>query len=373
MKNGVTNRLAEVRKQRGVAASEIAGRAGVSRQTIYAMEAGTYVPNTEVSLRLARALDVSVEELFSLESDAPAGEPVEAEILSSESPIPHQAVRVCRVGPRWVGVPVTAFPYYLPEADGIVRESARARGRASLEVFARDEAANGKRLIIAGCDPAMALLAGMVERSGRVEVVPAPAASHLALSWLRDGKVHIAGSHLKDRSTGEFNLPQVRKIFPDDDFHVFTFAVWEEGLVVADGNPKSLRKIEDLVRKDVRIVNREPGSGSRALLDGQLNHAGIAADRVHGYDKVAPGHLAAAYSVMSGEADVCVATQSAARAFGLDFLPLHAARYDLVIRKQTAELTSVKELLDVLQRSALRRRLETLAGYDTSRTGAMVA
>ena len=95
--------------------------------------------------------------------------------------------------------------------------------------------------------------------------------------------------------------------------------------------------------------------------------------RVQGYDRIAYGHLAAAYCVVSREADVCLATRSAARTFGLDFIPLHSERYDLVMRKRTADLPAAKALLDVLQRAALRRKLELLAGYDTSETGALVA
>ena len=89
---------------------------------------------------------------------------------------------------------------------------------------------------------------------------------------------------------------------------------------IAPGNPKSLRKVEDLVRKNVQFVNREPGSGSRALLDKLLKDAGIDAQKVQGYDRVAFGHLAAAYCVISGEADLCLATRSAAQTFGLDFI-----------------------------------------------------
>jgi putative molybdopterin biosynthesis protein len=374
MKKGVNNRLAEVRKLRGVAAADLAERIGVSRQTIYAIEAGTYVPNTEVALGLARELEVTVEELFSLEAGpSGASEPLAADVLSAEPPAKQQAVRICQVGSRWVGVPVTASPYYLPEADAIVERPGRAGGRAELVAFGQDEQAAQKRLVVAGCDPAMGLLARMVERASGVEIVSAAASSRLALTWLSEGKVHIAGTHLEDAKTGEFNLPQIRKLFPDGDFRVVTFAGWEEGLVVTAGNPKGIRKVEDLARKGVRLVNREPGSGSRALLDERLAQAGIAGQRVQGYERVAYGHLAAAYCLVSREADVCVATRSAAQTLGLDFIPMHTERYDLVMRKRTAELPAAKELLDVLQRAVLRRKLEVLAGYDTSHTGVVVA
>jgi len=371
VKTRITNRVAGIRKSRGIGASDLARRVDVSRQTIYAIEAGTYVPNTEVALRLAQELEVTVDELFTLGEDTQkAPESLAAEVLSGSPAETGQPVRICQVGPRWVGVPVSASPYYMPEADGIIRRSGRQK--SDLVVFAKNEA-SVKRLILAGCDPAASLLAHMVEKIGGIEIIPAAASSKLALTWLKEGKVHIAGSHLEDPRTGEFNLPYLRKEFPDKDFSVITFAHWEEGLVVAPGNPKRLHKMDDLPHKAVRFVNREPGSGSRALLDRLLDMAGIDGNKIQGYDRVARGHLAAAYSVMSGNADVCLATRSAAQTFGLDFIPLHSERYDLVLRKKTTGLPAIQTFLDVLQRATLRRKLEVLAGYDTSQTGLLVA
>ena len=373
MKTRVENRLAQIRKSRGVGASDLARRVNVSRQTIYAIEAGTYVPNTEVALNLARELEVTVDELFSLQRGAPKSpESLATDVLSAEPPAKGQPVRICQIGSRWVSVPVSASPYYMPEADGIIKRTGRTNARADLIVFAKEEAAQ-KRLVLAGCDPATGLLARMVEKISGVEIVSAAASSKLALTWLSEGKVHIAGSHLEDPKTGEFNLPFIRKQFPDEDFSVVTFARWEEGLVIASGNPKGVRKIEDLARKNIRFVNREPGSGSRGLLDRLLEKAGMDAQKVQGYDRIAFGHLAAAYCVVSRDADACLATRSAAQTFGLDFMPLHSERYDLVMRKRTADLPAVKAFLDVLQRATLRRKLEVLAGYDTSETGTLVA
>ena len=373
MKPHIQNRLAQVRKNRGLGASELARRVQVSRQTIYAIEAGTYVPNTEVALHLARELEVSIDELFSLDDrEPPAHESISAEVLSSAPPAKGQPVRICQIGSRWVGVPVSASPYYIPEADGVIKQLRRDEHRADLVVFAKDEAAQ-KRLVLAGCDPATGLLSRMVEKISGFEVVSAAASSKLALSWLKEGKVHIAGSHLEDPKTGEFNLPFLKREFSDEDLTVVTFARWEEGLVVAGGNPKRIDKIDSLARKTVRFVNRESGSGSRALLDQLVEKAGVDPKKIEGYDRVAYGHLAAAYCVLSNEADVCLATRSAAKAFGLDFIPLHSERYDLVMRRRTADLPAVRAFLDVLQRATLRRKLEVLAGYDTSQTGAVLA
>lgn len=369
----VQSLLAGVRKARGVGASELARRVGISRQTIYAIEAGTYVPNTEVTLRLARELEVRVEDLFHLEENSAATpELISAEVLSATPVAKGQAVRLCQIGEHMVGVPVSASPYYLPEADGVIAKKTRLGGKTELAVFADDEWGH-KRIVLAGCDPATNLLSRMVEKISGVDVISAPASSKLALRWLQDGKAHIAGSHLQDTETGEFNMPFLRREYPGEDLAVVTFASWEEGWVVAAGNPKSMRSVADLARPAVRFVNREEGSGSRALLDRLLQEASVLPATVHGYERVAYGHLAAAYYVLSDEADCCLATRSAAHTFGLDFIPLHTERYDLVIRRENLDMPAIQAFLDVLQRAALRRKLEVLAGYDTTNTGTMVS
>src|SRR5579875_880303 len=142
MKPRVENRLAQVRKSRGVSAADLADRVHVSRQTIYSIEAGTYVPNTEVALHLARALEVTVDELFAIrEGDHPSRESMKAEVLSPARPEQGQPVRICQIGTRWVGVPVSASPYFMPEADGVVGRTGRSNRAAELIVFSKDDVA----------------------------------------------------------------------------------------------------------------------------------------------------------------------------------------------------------------------------------------
>lgn len=369
----IQNRLSAIRGARGIGAAGLAKRVGVSRQTIYAIEAGSYVPNTQVSLRLARELDVSVEALFSLEEEKRLDQrPLQSTLLSATTPPKGTAVRVCRIGDQLVSIPVNAGPYLLPEADGVISRSGRSESKVDVTIANKWDAP-AKRLVLAGCDPALGLLAKMVERDSGVEVLTAEASSRLALSWLRDGRIHIAGSHLKDPETGDFNLPILRREFPGEDLVVVTFAGWEEGFVTAPGNSKSIKTVADLARRRVRFVNRENGSGSRALLENLLAEAGIPGKKVEGYSRVARGHLAAAYSVYREDADCCIATSAAARSFGLHFLPIQSERYDFVMRRQTLELPQVQSFLDTLQRAQLRRTLGVLAGYDTSQTGAVLS
>ncbi len=345
------NRLAGVRKSRGIAAVDLAARAGITRQAIYAIEAGTYVPNTTVTLRLARALESSVEDLFMLEDDAvPANSAQSFEPLDENSAAaPGEPIQICRVGRRVIGVVPPSFPAYLPIADGIVTE----RGRASLA----SEPDSGARLLIAGCDPALSLLASYAREAG-IDVVLANANSSRALEWLRDGKVDIAGTHVSAHLAGS---------------SIVTFALWEEGFVVRRGNPKSIRTIADLANPLVKFVNRDHGSGSRKLFDSQIAAAGIPMARIQGSESCVSGHLAAAWAVASGAADCCIAAGSAARRFGLDFIPLASERFELVLHKRDMTRKAVEGLFDILNRSRLRRQLETVAGYDVSHAGETVS
>lgn len=373
----VHNRLAEIRQQRGMAAAGLARQAGVSRQTIYAMEAGNYVPNTAVALRLARALDVAVEELFGLDAEELSPpRTARAELADARGLFPGSPIELCRVGGRLVGVPAVPAPWQLLPSDAlVVRLGGPRLGRPRLDrpgglsystvQLLRDEDAES-RLLVAGCDPATSVLARHLQRAN-IGLVTAPVNSSVALRLLKQRMVHVAGTHLKDGDSA------IRAEFPRRGVAVFAFAVWEEGLVLARGNPKKIRGVEHLARAGVKLVNRERGSGSRQLLDGRLKAAGIAPRSVNGYRDEAPGHLPAAWRVHMGLADGCVATRSAARAFGLDFLPLTSERYDLVVRKEHLELAAVERLLDTLTQAAFRRELEALCWYDTRETGRRIA
>lgn len=362
--------LHQIREQRGISAARLAQLTGVSRQTIYAIEAGDYVPNTTLALQLAKILEVHVEDLFQIETDAASlPPPVNVELIGGpDQPRKGQPVQLCRVGSRTLAVAADPQPLMLPMADGVIVEGSKRKHQAEVHVF-QSGLEDGKRLLVAGCDPGISLLAQHLGRFDDVDMIVAPSSSQQALQWLKQGKVHVAGSHLRDSSSGEYNLPAIKRLFPGGAVKVVTFAIWEQGLVMANGNPKNIRGVEDLGRKGLRIVNREKGAGSRDLLDQKLREAGLPANHVTGYNRIAHGHLPAALAVSLGEADCCIATRSAARAFGLSFLPLATERYDLVMRRQSARLPAVQALLDVLNRAAVRKKLEMLAGYDTRHTG----
>jgi putative molybdopterin biosynthesis protein len=370
----IENHLGTLRQKRGISASQLAKTVGVTRQTIYAMEAGSYVPNTAVALRLAQALEVKVEDLFTLPQAEPTGLRTEEVTLlpGSDELHPGQPVQLCRVNKRLVASPPSPVPWYFPVSDAVVASTTgpsklAKNGRTDVQIFdAADDFRN--RILIAGCDPGISVLAHHLQSAG-VELVLAHRNSSQSLKLLKEGCVHIAGTHLRDESSGESNLPEIGRMFPKNAVAVITFAVWEEGIVTAPGNPKNIQGIDDLARRDVAIVNREKGAGSRALLDSALKRLKLDSKNVRGYNRVAPGHLQAAWQVQSGQADCCIATRAASRVFGLGFIPLLSERYDLAIRRQHLDMPSIQVLLDTLNRSNYRRELESLGGYDTRAAG----
>ncbi|MBV9267994.1 MAG: helix-turn-helix domain-containing protein [Acidobacteriaceae bacterium] len=357
-------RLKDIRLSRGFSASHLARRVGVTRQTIYAIEDGAFVPNTLVSLKLARTLEVAVEEIFSMQSDETT-QPVKAFLLAKQRVNQGRMVRLCRVNNRTIAVPESFPPAYLPLADGFVESHAGASASVKTDAGLPAE---GERLLIAGCDPALSLLDSALHGSG-TDIVTVPCSSRRALHWLKHGRVHAAGSHLLDRATGDYNVSIIRRLFPNTRLRVVTFATWEQGLIVRHGNPMSIRSVADLAGANLTLINRERGSGSRDLLDSELRRFGIASTQIKGYESTAEGHLAAAHAVAAGNVDCCIAPHSAARCFGLDFIPLVAERFDLAFPQSSLDLPAGKALLDALNRSNLRKSLQCIAGYDTAHTG----
>jgi putative molybdopterin biosynthesis protein len=361
--------LGQFRTKRGLSAAALAKKIGVSRQTIYAMETGTYVPNTLLALKLAQVLEVKVEDLFRLEeAEAPAHSETAELLPADQEAQPGLPVQLCEVDQKLVAVLPAPTAWSLPPADAVLINAGKRPGRARVQFFQNEEKQFRKRLLIAGCDPGISVLLRHLQREG-VEAVVAYRNSSQSLDLLKHSLVHVAGTHLRDEATGESNLPVVRKRFPKESVAVISYAIWQEGIVTARGNPKNILCVDDLTRKNVSIINREPGSGSRNLLDSHLRRVGIVPKSVKGYDKVATGHLPAAWQVKNGLADCCLATKTAACVFGLDFIPLESERYDLVIHNHNLSHPSIQVLLDTLGRTAFRRELEGLGGYDTRISG----
>ncbi|MCP9463711.1 MAG: helix-turn-helix domain-containing protein [Nitrospira sp.] len=369
----IVNHLKSFRQRKGLSQSELAARAGVTRQAISAIESNQYLPATSVALQLASALGCHVEDLFSL---APAEETIEGTMVGhmpvDSAPQAPIRVKVSMVGKRVVVRPVENLGELLPytvSADGYVKSpSSSASVRVTL---ARERPAIEREIWVAGCDPAIFLAGEYLRRQKDfASVVGWTMGSRAALHALDRREVHVAGIHLYDPVSGESNLPFLRRWLKGSNYAVITFATWEEGLLVHPGNPKSIRTVADLANPTVTLVNREEGSGARLLLDQRLRAAEIAPAMIRGYDQIVRSHFAVARAVATHQADVGIGVRSAARQFGLDFIPLQTARYDLVVPK--LYLTShptLSHLFDTLTIKAFRHEIESLGGYDTSDTG----
>ncbi len=374
------NKLRSVRASRGLSQAALADASGITRQAIHAVEAGQYLPTTAVALRLAEALQCRVEDLFCL---AARGEVISGEWLgpgraTADAGNPCR-VKAALVGGRMVIRPVSTLGDVLNftvPADGLLAApAAEGRGRrAQRNVrvrLLRDRRAIESEVSVAGCDPAVFLVGDhLARRHAPATVVGWTMGSAAAVEALRKREVHVAGLHVVDARSGESNLPYLRRHLREGDHTVVTFASWEQGLMVRQGNPKAIRAAADLSRKNVAMINRETGSGARLLLDRQLAEAGVRPGLVRGYAQLAPSHLEVARAIAEGRADTGIGVRSAARMLGLDFIPLQEERYDLVI--PTAFLSShrgLSVLLDTIVSRPFRTEIGALGGYDTSDTG----
>ncbi len=190
---------------------------------------------------------------------------------------------------------------------------------------------------------------------------------------LQRGEAHIAGSHLMDEETGEYNVSYVRRYLPGKPVVLVNLVFRDQGLIVPKGNPKGLTGLADLLRPDVQFVNRQRGAGTRVLLDYQLAQMGAAPEQVQGYSREEYTHLAVAAAVSGGTADTGLGILAAARALNLDFVPLMKERYDLVIPRDVYESDLLHPLLDLIRGQDFRGQVEVLGGYDTSQMGEVVA
>lgn len=202
-----------------------------------------------------------------------------------------------------------------------------------------------------------------------VDLLVLPIGSLEGLIALRQGAGRLAGCHLLDFESGDYNLPFVRHLFPDRPVILITLAQRQQGLLVAPRNPKAIHELDDLRQPDITLVNRNRGSGTRLWLDRQLRALSIPAGELHGYSQEVRTHTAVAEAVSYGKADVGVGLFAAALQFNLDFIPLFEERFDLALPADQAEDASLHPFLDFLQTSAARRLVSNLAGYNTEHSG----
>ena len=291
-------------------------------------------------------------------------------------------VRLGRVGDRLVATPIqrgAGVIMSLVRADGIVKiprfsEGIDAGTQARVELLRPPEAIEGVAVAIGSHDLTLDLLASHLHRlRPELSLSSSNVGSLGGLLALARGEAHMAGCHLLDEHSGEYNIAYIRRYLKGHRIVVVNLVHRIQGLILPKGNPRGIASLEDLARDDVMFINRQRGSGTRMLLDYKLRELGIAPDQVNGYERDEYTHLAVAAAVAGGRADVGLGILSAANAMGLDFAPLLSERYDLVIPAEHYESDVMQPVLEIIRGDEFRRAVDALGGYDTSAMGEVVA
>jgi putative molybdopterin biosynthesis protein len=290
-------------------------------------------------------------------------------------------VTVGQVGERTIATPLSrgaGIISSLVRADGIVRiprfsEGLNAGDEVTVELYRHPAEIANTILAIGSHDMTLDLLAQfLAEAEPHRRLTSANVGSLGGLVALKRGQAHLAGAHLLDPGSGEYNRAYVAEYLPGQEIALVTLVGRTQGLIVAQGNPKDITSFEDLARDDVRFVNRQRGSGTRLLLDYELDQRGVAPDFVAGYDREEYTHLATAAAVASEVADCGLGVLAAARALGLGFVPLADERYDLVIPQPHFSSPLLAPLLDLLHANRFKKAVAALPGYDVGSMGNVV-
>jgi molybdate-binding protein/predicted nucleic acid-binding protein len=275
---------------------------------------------------------------------------------------------------------ITAQPELYAAINGLTLRVGLDAEVNNIHAVAPVVAAAGERVIrISGShDLSLTLLADWLHAEHPdIHIEAAYTGSLRGLEALLQRTAHAAGSHLFDAATGEFNVGLVRRLFAPHAMRavIVGFVERTQGILTAHGNPKQIGGVSDLVREDVIFVNRQPGSGTRVLLDYQLYRLGIDPQAIHGYAREEATHLAVATAVAQGAADCGMGIQAAAQALGLHFIPVMQERFDLVVPLDVFESALWAPLQTLLQRRdvAFCARVAALGGYSTTPMGRIVA
>jgi putative molybdopterin biosynthesis protein len=227
---------------------------------------------------------------------------------------------------------------------------------------------NDTLLTIGSHDLTLDLLAEYLSLKGK-RLVSANVGSLGGLISLNRGEAHFSGSHLLNPLDGTFNINYVKKYITNFQVVIIPWVFREQGLIVQKGNPKGIKRLEDIARSDITYVNRQRGAGTRILLDYYLEKADIKPDNIHGYEQEEFTHLNVAAAIKSNRADTGLGIIAAARALELDFIPLYKERYDLIVPEDIYSTSGFSPIISAMQDPDFRTRVQSLAGYDVSCMG----
>lgn len=290
-------------------------------------------------------------------------------------------VTLGRVGDKVIATPLprgAGVITSLVKADGLLVVPSASEGLeedrpVAAELFVPPEAIDGTLVALGSHDNTLDLLATLLHRKDpRLRLSSGHVGSQGGLMALAQGRAHFAGSHLFDPETNAYNVPYIKRYLPNLPLKLINLAWRQQGLIVAPGNPKNIRTVKDLTRPEVRFINRQRGAGTRLLLDYLLKENGLEPAMVQGYQREEYTHMAVAVNVQSGTADAGLGILAAAKALGLDFVPLRPERYDLVVPESTFNDTRFQVLLEVIRSPEYQEAAAVLGGYDLKDCGKIV-
>ncbi len=282
-----------------------------------------------------------------------------------------------RIGDHLVTVPLkkgAGAITTLTRANSILRIPASSEGETrgsnvELELLRPRQQIENTILCTGSHDLCLDLLHDFLKKSSPYPLASTHVGSLGGILAIRDNMTHIAGSHLLDPKTGDYNRSYINRYLKDRDVALITLVYRQQGFMVQPGNPKNIRSVADLLRDDVNFINRQAGSGTRVLLDHELEKADLDPDAINGYDAEEYTHMAVAVSVLSGKTDVGLGILAAARALGLDFVPVTEERYDLIIPREFLKLASIRKVLTIIETEEFKQAVEAKGGYSTRETG----
>lgn len=317
---------------------------------------------------------------------APPDEKLKAKISRQvASPLGQEEflrVKLGQVGGNIIATPVSrgaGVLMSLVRADGIIRIPAQSEGLAAgseveVELLRTKIDIYNTIVCIGSHDNTLDLIANSLKKKyPEMSLSSAHVGSMGGLMALKRGEAHIAGTHLLDEETGEYNIPFIKRLLPEKRIVLVNLVYRVQGLLVPKGNPKGIKGFEDLRRKDIVFINRQKGAGTRLLTDKYLKDLGIDPGQVKGYNHEEYTHMGVASAVLTGVADTGLAILSSAVALGLDFIPVAKERYDLAILEEFYDTEMIKRLLGIIREDEeLKSQVLALGGYDISDMGKII-
>jgi molybdenum cofactor synthesis domain-containing protein len=287
-------------------------------------------------------------------------------------------VNIGKVGDKAVATPLPRAAgsiTTLTRAEGILRIPALTEGVSqdeewTAELLVEEDELDHTIVVIGSHDITIDIIGDEIRRGGRnIRLSSGNVGSLGGLMALRKGISHLAGAHLLDTKTGEYNISYIERYLKGMKVSVFHLVLRDQGFMVPKGNPKGIKDIKDLTRDDIIFINRQAGSGTRILFDYRLERSGIGPDKIRGYEREEFTHMAVAVDVLSGAADCGMGIFAAAKALDLDFIPVEREQYDLIIPSDMLNNPNIQALLETVRTGEFRHRVEALGGYDPSRSG----